>query len=335
MYATSKIWIKRLFSPQTPASISKGYRSKRPSLELLEAREVPATFAVLNTNDSGTGSLRDMVAQAEAAAGADLIQFAPSLTASAGAIINLTSTGDNTAGPSTLGITSNITIQGPTGTNGITLNTTGTQRMFYVSSTGSLAINGLNLTGGMAQGGSGTGGGGGAAGLGGAVFNQGSLTLQNSTLSGNQAIGGMGANGSSGGGGGFGSNAYGSAGGGPNGGLGGGGFTRGSSGGFGGGGGGGGYGGFGGGGGGGLVVGGGGDGGFGGGGGGGASGLGGAGLGGGGFYGGSGGGDGSSGSFGNFAGGGPNVRVFSGLNLDMIASFFAADPADRRGVFVS
>ena len=34
-------------------------------------------------------------------------------------------------------------------------------------------------------------------------------------------------------------------------------------------------------------------------------------------------------------GGGPNVRVFSGNNLDLIASFFAADPADRRGVFVS
>jgi hypothetical protein len=34
-------------------------------------------------------------------------------------------------------------------------------------------------------------------------------------------------------------------------------------------------------------------------------------------------------------GGAPNVRVFSGLNLDMIANFFAGDLDDRRGVFVS
>ena len=35
------------------------------------------------------------------------------------------------------------------------------------------------------------------------------------------------------------------------------------------------------------------------------------------------------------AGGSPNVRVFSGLNFDMVSSFFAGDLDDKRGVFVS
>jgi len=155
---------------------------------------VPATFTVLNTNDAGSGSLRQAIIGANTAAGADTIVFASGLTASAPATINLSSSGDGTAGPSAFGITSDITITGPTGANGITLNNTFVnQRLFYVSAAGSLTLDSLTLSGGKAQGGKGASGGGGAAGLGGAVFNAGSLTILNSTLSGNQAVGGVGA----------------------------------------------------------------------------------------------------------------------------------------------
>src|SRR5437764_615666 len=48
---------------------------RRPTLEALETRLVPATYTVTNTNDTGAGSLRDAVAQANANAGADTIDF--------------------------------------------------------------------------------------------------------------------------------------------------------------------------------------------------------------------------------------------------------------------
>jgi hypothetical protein len=72
-------------------------------------------------------------------------------------------------------------------------------RLFYVSGgfstlpAGSLSLNNLTLTGGLAQGGSGglgLGGGGGGAGLGGAIYNQGTLSLSSVTLTGNAAHGG-------------------------------------------------------------------------------------------------------------------------------------------------
>ena len=51
--------------------------SRRPTLEALESRWLPTTFTVLNTNDSGPGSLRDAINQADADTGsaADTIQF--------------------------------------------------------------------------------------------------------------------------------------------------------------------------------------------------------------------------------------------------------------------
>ena len=176
MYATSKIWIKRLFSPQTPASISKGYRSKRPSLELLEAREVPATFIVQNSNDSGLGSLRAAIQEADFFSGADTIEF------NAGMTINLTSTGDNTIGPSAFAINSEIEITAFDVTN-VSLTATN-QRLFYVAPGGSLTLTSLTLANSRSVGGSGADSGGGAAGMGGAIFNEGSLSLQNSILSG-------------------------------------------------------------------------------------------------------------------------------------------------------
>ena len=47
---------------------------------LLEGRAVPSTFTVLNLADSGEGSLRQAVLDANALAGADTIHLAPGLT---------------------------------------------------------------------------------------------------------------------------------------------------------------------------------------------------------------------------------------------------------------
>src|SRR3989442_992427 len=49
--------------------------SSRPQLEALEDRLPPATFTVVNPNDSGAGSLRQAILGANAAAGSDTIQF--------------------------------------------------------------------------------------------------------------------------------------------------------------------------------------------------------------------------------------------------------------------
>src|SRR6516165_5357296 len=70
----------------------------RPQLEALEDRFLPSTLTVMNTNDSGAGSLRAEIAAANPG---DTINFAPSLN---GQTINLTS--------GQLVINKNLTVQG-------------------------------------------------------------------------------------------------------------------------------------------------------------------------------------------------------------------------------
>ncbi len=215
----------------------KGYRRRgqrrqaRPWMEILEDRWVPTPIVVNslldNVNDAiitnTTTTLREAI-NYENANGGGTISFDPTLTASGPATIALSIDGDDTFGPSALPITSSITIEGPTGSNGITItqNTSGSLRLFYVEQ-GSLTLENLTLSGGLAQGGNGFGNGGGAAGLGGAIVNAGTLTLIQDTLANNQAVGGSGGTGGAGGGGGLGGDASSSSpldGGGPNGGAG-------------------------------------------------------------------------------------------------------------------
>src|SRR6267378_2680878 len=139
-------------------------------LERLEAREVPATFVVANSNGSGAGSLHAAIQAANNTSAADTIVFAPSL---AGAHIAPSGFDDLSAGHSNFFISTPITILG-TGQILITESIDFDGRYFFVASTGNLVLKNLTLSGGAAvggNGGSGFSGGGGAAGAGGAIFN--------------------------------------------------------------------------------------------------------------------------------------------------------------------
>lgn len=140
-----------------------------------------------NTNTSVDGSVSGEVL--------DTIVFDPSL---AGSTISLTGIDDTTWLNSSFAISSNfLTIQG-LASGGITIERNGggsEMRLFYVASDGFLSLRDITLEGGVARGGnsptSGGGGrGGGGAGMGGLIFNEGSLTIERSTLTNAMAIGG-------------------------------------------------------------------------------------------------------------------------------------------------
>src|SRR5262245_1439745 len=72
-------FLSPLWTKGKPASPRRGRRTinrRRPCLEALEARWLLSTFTVLNTNDSGPGSLRQAILDANANPGADTIAFA-------------------------------------------------------------------------------------------------------------------------------------------------------------------------------------------------------------------------------------------------------------------
>jgi hypothetical protein len=149
-----------------------------------------ATFLVSNLNDSGPGSLRQAVADANATLGHDTIQFPSGLSGT----IGLTS-GEIT-------ISDSVDILGPGARQ---LAVSSTQRIFVISepnSTIDVTISGLTLTGANATGNGGALGNNGenvtlqfvnlsgnqTTGEGGAIFNNlGVLRIENSTISGNRA----------------------------------------------------------------------------------------------------------------------------------------------------
>jgi hypothetical protein len=142
-----------------PARAVKPASRFRPRLEELEDRCVPSTDMVTNLSGSSlvSGSLPFEVAHA---APGDTIQFAANLN---GGTINL---------GNTLDINQNLTIDGAG--NGITVNGGGNQ-VFRIEAGSVVHINALTITGGV-----------------GGIFNQGSLTLSNSTVTGNSAVDGGG-----------------------------------------------------------------------------------------------------------------------------------------------
>ena len=134
----------------------------------LEDRVVPATITVNSLLDGATSAGQITLRQAIEAAntdasvngsvaglGADTIVFDPALFNGGAQSISLTSFSASTAGSRALFITSDVTIQGPTGSAGLTIhvdNTNYTGGIFEVSAAASLNLKNLTLSGGTARG---------------------------------------------------------------------------------------------------------------------------------------------------------------------------------------
>ncbi len=186
------------------------------------------TFPAACTGSTGdVTSLRSAIEQANATAGPDIVQLGE------GCVYRIDTVDNNWYGPNGLpAIGSDVTIEG----NGARLLRRGfTQqtpapkvRFFFVGAdpghpdtndyatpgTGQLTLRDITLESGLARGGDSNGGGGGA-GLGGAIFSQGTVLIERSTLVRNNAVGGSSLNNQAGtGGAGIGTNASGADGGG-------------------------------------------------------------------------------------------------------------------------
>jgi predicted outer membrane repeat protein len=130
---------------------------------LLASQAQAATFTVANTSDTGDGSLRQAIIDANTTAGADTIDFAPSLSGQTITLASQLPTITDTAG---------LTIDG--GSADITIDGGNAVRLFFVASGAKLSLNELTLTRNQISDGSG-----------GAIRNEGMLEVSNSTLSGN------------------------------------------------------------------------------------------------------------------------------------------------------
>ena len=130
-----------------------------------------ATFTVTNTNDSGAGSLRQAILDANAAAGADTIVF--SALFSAPQTITLTSVVNDglSIADSADG---SVTVTGP-GSNLLTVNINNTSRLFTIPAAPVVSISGMRKTGGNGN----------FGGSGGAIQTAGNLTLNDVVINGN------------------------------------------------------------------------------------------------------------------------------------------------------
>ena len=139
-------------------------------LTLFGQPAMAATFTVTNLNDSGPGSLRQAIIDANAAVDDDAIVFQSSLNGT----IALTS--------GELTISSSLTINGP-GANVLAVSGNKASRIFKVDSGTTATVDGLTITDGHPSGGSyqdASGGG---------IFNGGTLTVSNSALTANATDG--------------------------------------------------------------------------------------------------------------------------------------------------
>lgn len=135
-----------------------------PRLETLECRDLPSTLTVLNLGDSGAGSLRQAVLDANANPGPDVIRFAGGLEGT----IALTS--------GQLNITDNLTINGP-GADRLAVSGNDASRVFQISIGVAASIDALTVTHGH------------ALLRGGGILNAGTLTLSHVVVSDNQVVG--------------------------------------------------------------------------------------------------------------------------------------------------
>ncbi len=131
------------------------------ALLALPAHATTYTVTDLTDNAGDSGSIRSAVNSVDAGTGGDTIDFS-----GAGASGTITLTG-------TLTLSKNVTITGP-GENLLTISGGGAVTVFTVSSGVTASISGLTITDG-------------SSGAGGGIYNGGTLTVTNSTFSGNAA----------------------------------------------------------------------------------------------------------------------------------------------------
>ena len=141
-----------------------GARHRRLLCEPLEDRRLLSVFSVTNLSDSGAGSLRQAVANANSNAGADTITFASSL---AGKTIALTSGQLNLADT-----TGKTTIDASSLTSNIIVSGNNALRVFYINSGVAADISDLTITQGNVSG----------SNQGGGIYNAGVLTISNCTV---------------------------------------------------------------------------------------------------------------------------------------------------------
>jgi predicted outer membrane repeat protein len=157
---STRRWDGLQIRPTTPRS--------RLQLEALEDRWMPSTLTVTSIADSGAGTLRADIAAAQSG---DTINFATSLD---GKTITLTS--------GELYITKGLTIQGP-GAGQLTISGNKHSRVFEVNATQPVVLSGLKIIYGVND-----------ASVGGGIANDrgSTLTVSDSTISGNRAADGGG-----------------------------------------------------------------------------------------------------------------------------------------------
>src|SRR5437763_1521431 len=131
----------------------------RLAVEALEDRTTPSTFTVTTLADSGPGSLRQAILGANAAPGADVIEFAPRVRGT----IALTS--------GQLSITDDLNIDGP-GARRLAVSGSDASRVFSISGGVTATLADLTLTHGLADEGA-------------RAWNAGNLTISQSVLSSN------------------------------------------------------------------------------------------------------------------------------------------------------
>jgi hypothetical protein len=148
-----------------------------------------ATFTVTNTNDSGAGSLRQAISDANTAAGDDTINFSLS---------NCPCTITLTSGELSIANNGSLTING-LGANQLSVSGNNQSRVFSIQQGATAIISGITITGGNARDGGGIRNDGGALTLtnstvsgnsarsGGGIYNGGTTTLTNSTVNSNSA----------------------------------------------------------------------------------------------------------------------------------------------------
>src|SRR5262249_49075265 len=123
-----------------PARLRKRVLATQLSVERLEDRTVPSTFTVWNLADSGPGSLRQAILDANALPGADGLRFASPV----GGTLTLTS--------GELSITDDLILDGP-GVQRLTISGNDASRVFSVSGSATdVVIRDLTIAHGRATG---------------------------------------------------------------------------------------------------------------------------------------------------------------------------------------